>query len=56
MTNLVEWGYSERFVHDQVGHLYASTTAIYTSMGSDYKNRVIARAFSRIYGGTDAHT
>lgn len=56
VTNLIEWGYSERFVQDQVGHLYASTTAIYTSVGNDYKNRVIARALSRIYGATDAHT
>lgn len=54
VTNLIEWGYSERFVQDQVGHLYASTTAIYTSVGNDYKNRVIAQALSRIYGAHDA--
>lgn len=54
VTNLIEWGYSERFVQDQVGHLYASTTALYTSVGNDYKNRVIARALSRIYGDHDA--
>jgi len=56
VTNLIEWGYSERFVQDQVGHLYASTTAIYTSVGSDYKNRVIARALSRIYGDPNVRT
>lgn len=28
VTNLIEWGYSEKFVQDQVGHAYASTTAI----------------------------
>ncbi|RJT76944.1 site-specific integrase [Arthrobacter cheniae] len=54
ITNLIEWGYSEKFVQDQVGHLYASTTAIYTSVGDDYKNRVIAQALSRIYGSSHA--
>lgn len=54
VTNLIEWGYSEKFVQDQVGHLYASTTAIYTSVGNDYKNRVIAQALSRVYGDSHA--
>ncbi|MER7741313.1 tyrosine-type recombinase/integrase [Streptomyces sp. NPDC096538] len=31
VTHLVEFGYPERFVQDQVGHAYASTTAIYTN-------------------------
>lgn len=56
VTNLIEWGYSEKFVQDQVGHAYASTTAIYTSVGDDYKNRMINRALSRIYGGPDGET
>ena len=51
VTNLIEWGYAEKFVQDQVGHAYASTTAIYTSVGDDFKNRMINRALSRIYGG-----
>lgn len=50
VTNLIEWGYAERFVQDQVGHAYASTTAIYTSVGDDFKNRVLANALRRIYG------
>lgn len=41
---------------DQVGHAYASTTAIYTSVGDDYKNRMIAKALSRVYGGPDDTT
>lgn len=53
VTNLIEWGYSEKFVQDQVGHAYASTTAIYTSVGDDFKNRALARALSHIYGDTD---
>lgn len=55
VTNLIEWGYSEKFVQDQVGHAYASTTAIYTSVGDDYKTRMVTRALARIYGGNDAH-
>ncbi|MGO1849874.1 tyrosine-type recombinase/integrase [Microbacterium sp.] len=47
VTNLIEWGYSEKFVQDQVGHAYASTTAIYTSVGDDFKNRVLAEALRR---------
>lgn len=50
VTNLIEWDYSEKFVQDQVGHRYAATTAIYTSVGSDYKNRVIKQALVRLYG------
>lgn len=53
VTNLIEWGYSEKFVQDQVGHAYASTTAIYTSVGDDFKNRSLARALARIYGESD---
>jgi hypothetical protein len=31
ITHLIEFGYPERFAQDQVGHAYASTTAIYTN-------------------------
>nr|WP_308423496.1 tyrosine-type recombinase/integrase [Agromyces bauzanensis] len=44
VTNLIEWGYTEKFVQDHFGHAYASTTAIYTSVGDDFKNRMITRA------------
>lgn len=44
ITHLVEAGYPERFVQEQVGHSYASTTAIYTSVSDDFKNRVLRRA------------
>lgn len=53
VTNLIEWGYSEKFVQDQVGHAFASTTAIYTSVGDDYKNRVLADALKRNTGNCD---
>jgi integrase/recombinase XerC len=46
VTHLIEAGYPERFVTDQVGHSNAATTAIYTSVSDDYKNRVLARALA----------
>jgi len=49
VTHLVEFGYPERFVQEQVGHSYASTTAIYTSVSNDFKNRTLAHALSRVY-------
>jgi integrase/recombinase XerC len=49
VTHLVEFGYAERFVQEQVGHASAATTAIYTSVGSDFKNRILANALARVY-------
>lgn len=46
VTHLVEAGFPERFVTDQVGHPWGSTTAIYCSVSDDYKNRVLARAIA----------
>ena len=34
ITHLIEDGYDPLFVQQQVGHCYASTTALYTSNGS----------------------
>lgn len=41
VTHLIEDGFDALFVQQQVGHEYASTTAIYTSVSSDYKTRVL---------------
>ncbi|WP_438803575.1 tyrosine-type recombinase/integrase [Nocardia cyriacigeorgica] len=49
VTHLIEFGYPERFVQEQVGHAYASTTAIYASVSNDFKNRVLRRALDRVY-------
>jgi integrase/recombinase XerC len=49
VTHLVEFGYPERFVTDQVGHSYVATTAIYTHVSDDYKNHVLAKALERVY-------
>ena len=50
VTHLIEHGYPERFVTEQVGHTYASTTAIYTSVSNDFKNRALQAALARVYG------
>lgn len=46
VTHLVESGYPERFVTEQVGHSWGSTTAIYCSVSDDYKNQVLAKAIA----------
>ncbi|MFA4085042.1 tyrosine-type recombinase/integrase [Mycobacteroides salmoniphilum] len=49
VTHLVEFGYSEQFIQMQVGHAYASTTAIYTSVSDNYRNSVVTAAVNRFY-------
>jgi len=46
VTHLVEFDYPARFVQDQVGHAYASTTAIYTGVSDEYRNRLLQRALA----------
>jgi integrase/recombinase XerC len=44
VTHLIEDGWDPLFVQQQVGHAWASTTAIYTGVSTDYKNDVLRRA------------
>jgi integrase/recombinase XerD len=44
VTHLIEFDYPERFVQDQVGHAFAATTAIYTGVSDEYRNRLLQRA------------
>ena len=44
VTHLIEFDYPERFVSEQVGHRYASTTAIYTGVSDEYRTRLIRSA------------
>ncbi|MEV0732315.1 tyrosine-type recombinase/integrase [Polymorphospora sp. NPDC050346] len=46
ITHLVEFDYPERFVQDQVGHAYGSTTAIYTHVSDEYRNRLVRKALT----------
>lgn len=41
VTHLIEDGYDPLFVQHQVGHSYASTTALYTSVSSDFRTRTL---------------
>jgi site-specific recombinase XerD len=43
VTHLIEAGYDPLFVQQQVGHSYSSTTALYTSVSADYKQKVVQR-------------
>ena len=43
VTPLIEAGYNPLFVQQQVGHSYSSTTALYTSVSADYKQKVVQR-------------
>ena len=53
VSHLIEFGYPERFVQEQVGHAYASTTAIYASVSNDFKNKTLQNALRRVYPGRD---
>lgn len=44
VTHLHEEGLDALFVKEQVGHRYMSTTALYTGVSSDYKQRALAAA------------
>jgi hypothetical protein len=46
VTHLIEDGYDPLFVQQQVGHCYASTTALYT-VSSDFRNRALRAALDR---------
>ncbi|WP_329112200.1 tyrosine-type recombinase/integrase [Streptomyces sp. NBC_01353] len=47
ITHLIEFGYPERFVQDQVGHRYAATTALYTWVSDEYHNRLLEDSLHR---------
>jgi site-specific recombinase XerD len=49
VTHLIEFGYPERFVQEQVGHAYSATTAIYASVSNDFKTKTLQAALKRVY-------
>jgi len=44
ITHLHEENLDSLFVKEQVGHRFTSTTALYTAVSSDYKQRALAAA------------
>jgi integrase/recombinase XerC len=49
VTHLIEDGFDPFFVQQQVGHAWGSTTALYTGVSGDYKNRALAAALDRAF-------
>lgn len=50
VTHLVEFDYPQKFVQDQCGHSWGSTTAIYTGVSDEYRNRLVQRALNDRHG------
>jgi integrase/recombinase XerC len=53
VSHLIEDGADPLFVQHQVGHSWASTTAVYTTIGQDAKNRMLRAALARAYEEED---
>ena len=49
VSHLIEDGTDPLFVQRQVGHSWASTTAVYTTVGADARNRMLKAALARAY-------
>jgi integrase/recombinase XerD len=47
VTHLIEADYDPFFVQQQVGHQHASTTSLYTSVSSDFKQKTIQQMINR---------
>lgn len=47
VTHLIEAGYDPTFVQAQVGHSYASTTSLYTSVSADFKQKTVQQMIAR---------
>ncbi|APZ33457.1 integrase [Microbacterium aurum] len=50
VTHLVEFDYPERFIQEQVGNSFSSTTAIYVGVSNEYRNRLLTQAIHMRYG------
>lgn len=46
-THLIEDGFDALFVQRQLGHAWASTTAIYTGVSGEYQNRMLREVLDR---------
>jgi integrase/recombinase XerC len=53
VSHLIEDGVDPLFVQHQAGHSWASTTATYTTVGQDARNRMLRAALARAYEGED---
>lgn len=55
VTHLIEDGFDALFVQQQVGHSHSSTTAIYTSVSSDYRTRMLRASLDRSIKNSNDH-
>ncbi|MCA1677793.1 MAG: tyrosine-type recombinase/integrase, partial [Actinobacteria bacterium] len=46
VTHLHEDGFDPLFIKEQVGHRFMSTTALYTAVSSDFKDRTLSAAIA----------
>jgi len=49
-THLLEAGWDPRFVQDQMGHEYASTTGIYQFVSDEFRRSTLRAALNRTVG------
>jgi integrase/recombinase XerC len=50
ITHLIEFGYPEEFVRQQVGHSHASTTAIYMGVSNEFRNALLEKVLRERLG------
>jgi len=53
ITHLIEDGADPKFVQEQAGHRFSSTTAIYTGVSTDFMNTMMRKALDRALTTTD---
>ncbi|RYE39902.1 MAG: site-specific integrase [Hyphomicrobiales bacterium] len=56
VTHLIEDGADPKFVQEQVGHRFASTTALYTAVSGDFMNTMMRRALDRAFSIDEEET
>lgn len=54
ISHLIEDGVDPLFVQQQAGHSWASTTAVYTSVGTDAKNRMLRQALAIAFNAEES--
>lgn len=52
-SHLIEDGVDPLFIQHQMGHSWASTTALYTTVGPDHSNRMLRGALDKAFGEGD---
>lgn len=48
VTHLIEDGVDPLFVQEQAGHVYQSTTGLYTAVSGDFKNKMLHDAIRAV--------